>query len=211
MHFNVCEALQRNIILRPKIRMDINDKVLRQLVESAAGGNGEAFDVLFSHLYDRVYRYARRLLEDDDLAHDTAANTFYLVLTHLKGFRYKNAAMFYGWIFQIARNEIYKCNRNRKKYTLLESWLQESYVDEQTVSVQDAMDIEYDMQHVRQAMSCLSERQREIIELYYFANAPQAVIAKVLDINQVTVRVDLHRAITKLKQLLLPLERKEVT
>ena len=53
---------------------------------------------------------------------------------------------------------------------------------------------------LRSALECLSDRQRSVVVLRYFADMPDAEIAKTLGVRQATVRSLAHRALAVLRR-----------
>ncbi|HEX4662605.1 MAG TPA: RNA polymerase sigma factor [Candidatus Saccharimonadales bacterium] len=189
--------------MKPHPSPAISVDTLQQLVAAAQAGESEAFGELYDLLYDRVYMYTFRRSYNSSAAQDITANTFYQMLTHLTKFRWHDEARFYGWVFRIAMHELSRYYREDNRYQTYEDWL----------SVADTIIDEHDSQHqtaeqaeqviaLRRSIADLPVKQREVVELYYFAGATHEVIAKTLRIRPGTARVRLHRALEALGQSL---------
>lgn len=187
--------------MNPHQTDSLPDGRLRSLVFRAKHGDVEAFGELYDNLYDRVYSYAHRRSYDQSAAQDIAANTFYKIMTNMTQFKWHDEARFYAWVFRIARHELARYFRDANRYQTYEDWL----------SVSDTISDERDSRHdelerserdtaLHKAIADLPSKQREVVELYYFAGASHEVIANTLKIRPGAARTRLHRALNALEE-----------
>lgn len=79
-------------------------------------------------------------------------------------------------------------------------WCDESSVPSAEDEVMEREDEREEHERLRQAMEKLTDRQREIVNLYYFLKLTQEEIAKRLGIPQSNVSITLNRAVANLKK-----------
>src|ERR687892_2651183 len=77
------------------------------------------FGQLYLHYRDRVFRYVRRLSENEDEAADLTARTFERALARLHTFR-GDGSRFAPWLFRIARNQALDARRRRRMWIPLQ-------------------------------------------------------------------------------------------
>lgn len=177
----------------------IDPETLRDLVIRSQAGDREAFGDLYDLLYDRIYMYTYRRSYNQSAAEDITANTFYQIMTHLHSFAWRDEARFYAWIFRIAMHELSRYFRNENRYQTYEDWLKvaDNIIDEHDNQHQ-AIEKAEQKSALQKAIAELPAKQREVVELYYFAGASHEVIARTLHIRPGAARVRLHRALEAL-------------
>lgn len=183
---------------------------LRLLIEEAANGGEGAFATLFDQHYDRLYGYVYRRIYDVQSSEDIVANTFYKVMIGLPSFRYKHDSAFYAWMYRIAYNEIQSLYRENKKVVLAAEWLDLHDDGEAGLSHQERIDLDGAQQELHKAMALLKPVQREVVELYYFANLDHKTIASVIGKREGAVRTILSRALQQLRTSMNDHNTKEV-
>jgi len=153
-------------------------------------GDSAAFQTIYSFYYQMLYNFGKRFLEEtevEDCIHDTFLNIL----------KYKNSATAVtnvkSYLFKCLRNQIYKV----KKSNQLEFDLNEGTV----VYEEDDQDQELILKQLKEIISKLSPREREIVYLKYFQNFNNIEISEMLDINYQTVRNILANAIKRLRKL----------
>jgi len=153
-------------------------------------GDSAAFQTIYSFHYQMLYNFGKRFLEEaevEDCIHDTFLNIL----------KYKNSATTVtnvkSYLFKCLRNQIYKV----KKSNQLEFDLNEGTI----VYEEDSQDQELILKQLKEIISKLSPREREIVYLKYFQNFNNIEISDMLDINYQTVRNILANAIKRLRKL----------
>ena len=73
------------------------------LISEALAGSEEAYSLLTSKYWDRIYRFLRKRVNDNALAEELTQDTFVAAFKYLKTFR--GDSQFYTWLCTIAINK----------------------------------------------------------------------------------------------------------
>lgn len=157
------------------------------LVKQAQIGDRQALGTLWDALTPKLLGYLINVTHNRPLAEDLLQSTWLHAIEALPRFQYRASSKFSAWLFAITRNELKQHWRKSKNET--------AYIEKQTGGAADASDDDHLM--VEQMLSKLSKDDRELIRLRYIADLSIKDVARVLNINSVTVRVRLHRALNK--------------
>ncbi len=178
-----------------------------RLVARSQAGDDQAFDELVRRHYDRVYRLSGARLGDADEAYDVAQDVFLRAFKALRAFR--RDAAFYTWLQCITQNICIDYARRRLPVPmhvsgLLPSSPFPSMTATSTVHpVDDLLRAELKAR-VRDAVSRLPERQREVFELRHYSDMRLTEIASRLDRSAGTVKAHLSHARARLRAHMLP-------
>jgi RNA polymerase sigma-70 factor (ECF subfamily) len=165
------------------------------LTAAAADGDQQACAWLVDRWTAPVYRFARRMLANDQDAYDAAQDTMVKVLRNLH--RYDRNRSFSAWLFGIARNTCIDEHRRRKRRAYEPP---ADVVDPGPTPLQRATSRQQDAR-LHQAVSQLPTLYREILVLYHFEHLKYGEIAQTLDIPLGTVMNRIFRARKKLRAL----------
>ena len=162
-----------------------------ELMLACGRGQAGAFDTLFERYRQPIWGYFRRRLDDCARAEELTQDTFVAVLKNAK--RYEVRASFRTYLYSIAAN-LLAAERRRPVYRAGEPSAHQ--LPAGAASAADAGHV------VRDAISRLDAREREILMLREFEQLTYGEIAEVLDLPINTVRSRLFRARGELRQLL---------
>ncbi len=165
--------------------------VARAVIEPAA------FGILYDHYFRRVYNYIRYRVRDGELSDDLTAQVFEKALTSIHRYNPQRAP-FGAWLFAIARHAVsdYFRSRNRRRWLSLEplhDWI--SHVPEP----EERIFHEEECSQLLIALSCLSEREQDLIALKFAAGMPNCYIAKLTGLSESNVAIIIYRAVQKLR------------
>lgn len=149
----------------------------------------DALGRLWDELTPKLFGYLVNITRDPVLAEDLLQSTWLKAIEALPKYR-ERGLHFSSWLFAVARNE---CRQHWRKSNREVPFDQAVHDRESNNSSSD------DKILVDQMLSRLSEDDRELIRLRYIADLPINDIARILDLNFVTVRVRLHRALVRAK------------
>ena len=173
------------------------------LAARAAGGDDSAFETIVQRHQARVFRLACRLTSDTE-APDVLQDTFLQVHRHLPSFR--GESQFGTWLYRIATNAALMHRRAtaRRPAESLEEYLPRFDADGrhtatpsqlQVVSHADELlERQVLAQKARDVIARLPDLYREAFVLRDLEDMPTAHVARVLGIEQATVRQRVHRA-----------------
>jgi len=180
-------------------------------------------------VYDRysqgIYRYARRLLGDEDLAEECVAETFSRFLLALKRSKGPRKSL-QAYLYRTAHNWITDCYRRNQPDGFPSRLLgtdgpsvrhparmtpagQPGLISQEGVDPADPrpdphqqlMD-SLERQQLRKALACLTPDQRQVIGLKYIEDWNNAQIAAALQKPVSAVKALQHRALARLRKLL---------
>lgn len=165
------------------------------IILAARDGDTEAQQWLVSRWTPPVYRFCRRMLNNDQDGRDAAQDTLVKVLRNLH--RYDPGRSFSTWVFGIARNTCIDEHRRRKRRAYDEPG---DIVDTRPSPLQNAARAQRAVL-LTDALHDLPPMYREILVLYHFEHKKYTEIADILDLPMGTVMNRIFRARRKLRSL----------
>jgi RNA polymerase sigma-70 factor (ECF subfamily) len=167
------------------------------LVAKIASGNRLAMQVLFARHHARIYRFVLRLLGSEALAEDVTSEVFLDVWRQAHRFEARSAVT--TWLLAIARYKALAELRRRPE----PPW------DEASMDASDPADdpeatfaIKHRGEILRNCLTRLSPRHREIIDLVYYHEKSVQEAADILGVPGNTVKTRMFHARKKLSELL---------
>lgn len=162
-----------------------------ELVRKFKAGDMDAFDAIVRRFQDRVFRLASVWLYDEQQASDATQEVFLRGYKGLRGFRFQSAP--FTWLYRTARNVCNELNRKRRTEPLLDEPLDPDGTPDRLAADEDIA------QRVRQLVSVLPERQREVVMLRIFEDLSVFETARAMGCREGTVKALLHKATQRLK------------
>jgi RNA polymerase sigma-70 factor, ECF subfamily len=176
----------------------MDDETLDQLVAEAKRGDREAFGRIFDAYAGPIHRFIASRVDRPSDAEDLTQLVFVKALEALP--RYEARCIpFGGWLFRLARNAIIDQIRTRRDHLSLVTAVTRETEDagpEARAALQD------DLDRVAQALTELTDDQREVIELRFFAGLSVLETAIAMGRQEGTVRGLQFRAIAALRRSL---------
>lgn len=170
-----------------------------ELVERARRGDREAFGVLAAGAVDRLYRIARLLLCDTELAEDATQDALVRAWRDLGTLR--DAARFDAWLHRILVRSCTDIGRRRRRWrTEISVVPSEPIEPDSTAGLADRDQIERGLRR-------LNESQRTILVLHFYVGLSPSEAAAALEIPVGTAKSRLHYAIEALRAVLAADER----
>lgn len=157
------------------------------LIRCAAAGQREAYGQIFKLYRDNAYGLAYQYTQNKEDALDVVQDAFIKAYQNLSRFDLKRA--FRPWLMTIVRNQCLDFLRRRKRRRVEDLPLH--LPDARALSRTERRVLRHE---IRDAMSRLSEAQREIVFLKDYQGHSYAEIAEILDIPLGTVMSRLHHA-----------------
>lgn len=156
-------------------------------IKKAKRGDAAAFAGLYQQVYADLYRFALYTLKNKNDAEDVVSETVVDAFASIG--KLHQAEKFKGWIFRILYN---KCKDKLREYTKKDVELPEDY---QEIPTEEKIE---DGAVMRALFFELGEEERLIISMHLFAGYTSKEIAKMLGLNENTVRSKESRALKKL-------------
>ena len=136
----------------------------------------------YDEQYDKIYRYCYYKVRDKNLAEDITQETFLRFLDS----RYREQGKKIQYLYTIARNLCSDHFRNNKQMVQIHDAIKPS----EKSGFEEEINFRYD---IRQALSKLSEEDREILLLKYANEEKDAVICSLFGLSRFSLYRRLHR------------------
>lgn len=177
---------------RPSYKM--TEEELDEAVVALRNGSEPAFQVLYRHYGQAVYRFCLRMTGDKPAAQDALQETFIRVYEHSRAMRGDN---FGAWLFTIARRVCLNAIRARRQHDSFDEELfQAPKEQERDVAMQ---------QYIGQALQTLPVPLREALILREYEGYAYHEIADIIGIDLSLAKIRVHRARLALRKILTPL------
>ena len=166
------------------------------LLERIRRGDNEGAAELFERYAPALLRFTDRMLSDRGAAEEVTQEVFVKVIS--RAHQYDGRAGVASWLFAIAANACRDRRRRERRAAIvpLEAVPEPRARGE---GIEAAMVSEQRRQAVREALSELSEEQREALVLARYHGMPYAEIAQTLGISVGAVKTRIFRAVETLK------------
>lgn len=178
------------------IKAEIGGPTDRNLLERVRTGDTSGAGELFERYAPALLRFTDRMLSDRGAAEEVTQEVFVKVIS--RAHQYDGRAEVSSWLFAIAANACRDRRRRERRATVLPleavaEPVQKGEGIESILSQRERRDA------VRQALSALSDEQREALVLARYHGLPYAEIASVLGISVGAVKTRIFRAVEALK------------
>ncbi|WP_428388334.1 RNA polymerase sigma factor [Mucisphaera sp.] len=192
---------------------NLNGRPVDGLLHRAAEGDAQAWRALVETYTRRVYGLLLRQCANPELAEELTQEAFAKMVKALQtDNRYQEQGRFEPWLFRIAMNGLRDEMRRRKRQAVGRGGPQDtaenttdtmsSLADRSVADPLEQMTHEEQVAGLRQALTQLSEPDREVLHLRHTAGLSFAQIAETLEQPLGTVLARAHRAIGKLRKMM---------
>ncbi len=169
----------------------LSDEDLAKLVQ---GGDVEKFGLLMKRYSDKLFRYGKKFLTNEDNIEDVVQDVFIKTYQNIKSFN--TSQRFSPWIYRIAHNTyinaIKKQNRGPLYLFDFDTLISHTVVEEDPV-IKEREQVEF-KQIVEKGLSKIDLKYREILILYYIEDLSYKEISDILEVPVGTVGVRIMRA-----------------
>jgi RNA polymerase sigma-70 factor, ECF subfamily len=182
---------------------------LDDLIVRAQRRDSAAFDALVEIYSPRLYGYFYRLTGRREDAEDLLQEVFVRVVRMIA--RYEHDGRFDAWLFRIATNLIRdRVRRHRRSPGFETAGAREGdecerldeLPDDDAGLPGDALDRAEQVDRLQQALSRLSDAEREVILLRHFSQMSFREVAEVMSTPLGTALARAHRGLARLRQLM---------
>lgn len=171
------------------------------LIQRAAKGSVEAYNLLVSRWEKRVYNYLLRITGNREDALDLTQDVFLKAYQNLR--KLDDLSRFAPWLYRIAHNEAYSMFRKRRPETDVDDIEPESTGHGIAVGGTSVFPVELTLA-VASALDRLSPDQREAVVLKIYQGFKFEEMAEILSCPVSTVKSRLYTALELLKAELAP-------
>jgi RNA polymerase sigma-70 factor (ECF subfamily) len=192
-------------------KLDTN-RIDRAVILLAKEGDESAFRELYENNYEMIYRLAYRYSKSQQDAEDIMQEAFIKAFKGISKFDFGVSTNFSAWIYQIGvRCSLdYLRKRKRRKADRTESLSSiRSEPEARDPSPEKSAVANQAIQRVKNALNLLSPKQRIIFDMMHFQQRPMKEISVRLGCSPGTVKKQLQRAVSRLRNELEPLWREE--
>lgn len=192
-------------MMNHELAMDMNDEMVILLAKE---GKESAFRKLYENNYAMIFRLAYRYTKSQQDAEDIMQETFIKAFKGIKSFDFKVSANFSAWIYQVGLHCTldYLRKNKRRKIGQIESLSDfPAEPEAQNSCPEKSAMASQTISQVKNALYRLAPKQRVIFDLRHLQHMAIKEIAEHLECSQSTVKKQLQRAVSKLRQHLEPL------
>ena len=171
-------------------------ETIDRLVAEAQAGNRDAFGQIFDEYHQPIYRFVVSRVGRPSDAEDLTQLIFVKALEALPRYVARGIPLG-GWLFRLARNAVIDHVRTRRDHLELTAEIQrptEEAGPEATAALRQDLDA------VARALGVLTDEQREVIELRFFAGLSAREAAEAMGKQEGTIRGLQFRAIASLRR-----------
>jgi RNA polymerase sigma-70 factor (ECF subfamily) len=176
----------------------MDDETLDRLVAEAQRGDPEAFGRIFDAYVGPIHRFIASRVNRPSDAEDLTQLVFVKALEALPRYEARGIP-FGGWLFRLARNAIIDQVRTRRDHLSLVAAVTRETEDAGPEAMASLRD---DLDQVARALIELTDDQREVIELRFFAGLSVHETADAIGRQDGTVRGLQFRALAALRRTL---------
>jgi RNA polymerase sigma-70 factor, ECF subfamily len=169
-----------------------------RLLERIAKGDQLAMRTLFARHRVTLYRWLRRLIDDEALAEDVLSEVFLDVWRQAAAFEARSSVS--TWLLAIARNKAISARRRRTDVALDEEMA--AQLPDLADDPESALQKKDRAEVLRASLAQLSPEQREVIDLVYYHGKSVKEVATIVEANEATVKTRMFYARKKLANLL---------
>jgi RNA polymerase sigma-70 factor (ECF subfamily) len=168
------------------------------LVQRAVEHDAGAFGRLYDMHVDRIYRHIYYRVGNEADAEDLTQQVFLKAWQAIHRYK-KTTSPFVAWLMTISHNLVVDFYRIRKDRAYLEA---EVLTDGPASRPEQTAEASFEQQRLRRAISQLGGEEQQVVILRFIEGFEFAEIASLLEKKEGNIRVILHRALVKLRNIL---------
>ncbi len=163
-----------------------------EIIQMIVSGNQELYRVLVEQYQNYVYTAAYKILGHEQDAEDVSQESFVKAYNHLS--RFKFDSKFSTWLYRIVVNTAITAKRKRKYFE------QDSNLQHCVSKPLDQIKHNEQQYFIQMGFNQLKEDDVVVLSLFYLKELHVKEIAEILNLEENTVKVRIHRARKKLAE-----------
>jgi RNA polymerase sigma-70 factor, ECF subfamily len=183
---------------KPQVPLPLTDAELFHALQTR---QPKALSILYERYGSLVYGVALKILQNASEAEDLTQEIFLALWRHAN--YNPEHGYFIRYLITMTRSRsIDKLRSRGRNVKLLDRWRQTVTAESPSSTPFEQACLTERSQHVREALSQLTQNQRQVLEMAYDSGQSQSEIAQQLDIPLGTVKTYTRQGLLKLKQIL---------
>lgn len=170
-------------------------------VESARTGDPEAIGWLYERYFERIYRYVHLKIGDATEAEDITEQVFLKMLEAIANFRWQGSS-FASWLFRIAHNQVVDHVRQHARRPQVSLDPIGALIPSDTDDPHRWAERGDFLDHLRDAMSQLTDLQAQVISLKFAGELSNAEVAAIMQRTEGAVKALQYSALQNLNKLM---------
>jgi len=184
---------------------DILNKTDEELSVLLMASDYSAMAVLIDRYQAPLSRYLRRIgVHKDEDVQDLLQDIFIKIYKNINSFN--RDLSFSSWIYRISHNEaisFFRHNKSRPEGNMIDDSEEMLFkIEDESVNLSEEIDQSINAKFLKQALSELELKYRDVLVLRYFEDRDYENISDILQIPKGSVATLIHRAKERLKQRL---------
>ncbi|MBP1651233.1 MAG: polymerase sigma-70 factor [Bacteroidetes bacterium] len=171
----------------------------QELLKLVVAGDTEAYKVIYTHYWDRIYTTALAFTKSPELSEDVAQEVFAQIW--VKRAMLKEVERFDGFLYITTRNLLLDRLRRKVFTGSLDDYFTEYFADVNGTPAQQLEFKEFDS-HIQRAISQLTPQQQTVFKLSRFEGLTHEEIAKRTGLAKRTVKNHMVNSILYLRKYL---------
>lgn len=168
------------------------------IIERAKAGDTAAFGQLYDIYSDRIYRHIYYRTSNMEDAKDLTQEVFIKAWHALPSYKLGKTP-FLGWLFTISHNHVIDYYRTKKD----DAYLNDSIVIEDgRPSPEMLVEAKFTQQEIKRAILQLPDDQQQVILMFFIEGFNYNEIATTLQKSEGNIRVIMHRALKRMREML---------
>ncbi len=175
------------------------------LMQSVKNGTLDSLGPLFERYHVKLFNFFLRLTSNRETSEDLTQSVFHRILQ----FRhtYKENYPFRAWMYRMARN--LHADHYRKHNRSMETFEESRHAVNSEGPAVDELEKKESKQRLLEALNRLPMKQKELLVLSRFEGLKYDEIAQIKGISVGAIKVRVHRAIARLREVYLKLPKME--
>lgn len=168
------------------------------LIDGAISGDADDFGRLYDLHVERIYRHVYYRVGNTGDAEDLTQQVFLKAWKAIGRYK-KTATPFLAWLMRISHNLVIDFYRSKKDTAFLDD---ELLIKDKTPGPQQLAEEHFNQQQIRKVILQLPEEQQQVVLMSFIEGFSYGEIAAAIGKKEGNVRVIVHRALKKMRQIL---------